>query len=365
VVPVTELLVAIRSTMAEWLRLRWDDLQFSEGRTTLLVLVVLIAISVLMALGRRLLTKSAGRTHVALPALLPVMRQSHLSATRHGAFLLFLLGVPFFAVALADPRTTFTREEVTYPGRRIALLIDASSSMILKFEGAKLRAQGGPVFYTAVAAAERFMRLRMNGPYRDLISLIEFGNQAYVVTPFTTDYENILLSIQLVSDPKNWGRFNDWGTTIIQGIEEGTALFRAFDFLNASGNLMVIFSDGQDAQVALKGRSLDNIVDEARRYQIPVYMIRTVYKMKLGDVAADRIWKAAVERTGGRFYPAADEEDILKAVREIDRVSAGRIEVREYTAYRPRFSGYALIAVGLWLLAAVLKLSVPYFRTFP
>jgi hypothetical protein len=365
VVPVTDLLVAIRSTMAEWLRLRWDDLQFSEGRTTLLVLVVLIAISVLMALGRRLLIKSAGRTHVALPAVLPVMRQSHLSATRHGAFLLFLLGVPFFAVALADPRTTFTREEVIYPGRRIALLIDASSSMILKFEGAKLRAQGGPVFYTAVAAAERFMRIRMNGPYRDLISLIEFGNQAYVVTPFTTDYENILLSIQLVSDPKNWGRFNDWGTTIIQGIEEGTALFRAFDFLNASGNLMVIFSDGQDAQVALKGRSLDNIVDEARRYQIPVYMIRTVYKMMLGDVAADRIWKAAVERTGGRFYPAADEEDILKAVREIDRVSAGRIEVREYTAHRPRFSGYALIAVGLWLLAAVLKLSVPYFRTFP
>jgi hypothetical protein len=46
-------------------------------------------------------------------------------------------------------------------------------------------------------------------------------------------------------------------------------------------------------------------------------------------------------------------------------VSAGRIDVREYTAFRPRFSGYALIAVGLWLLAAVLKLGVPYFRTFP
>jgi hypothetical protein len=351
--------------MAEWVRLRWDDLRFSEGPTTLLVLGVLIAISGLMALGRRFLAHGAGRTHVGLPAVLSVMRQSFLSATRHGAFLVFLLGVPFFAVALADPRTTFTREQVTYPGRRIALLIDASSSMILKFEGAKLRAQSGPVFYTAVAAAERFMRLRMNGPYRDLISLIEFGNQAYVVTPFTTDYENILLSIQLVSDPKNWGRFNDWGTTIIQGIEEGTALFKAFNFLDASGNLMVIFSDGQDAQVALKGRSLDNIVDEARRYQIPVYMIRTVYKMKLGDVAADRIWKAAVERTGGRFYPAADEEDILKAVRDIDRISAGRIEVREYTAHRARFAGYALIAVTLWLLAALLKLGVPFFRTFP
>ena len=32
---------------------------------------------------------------------------------------------------------------------------------------------------------------------------------------------------------------------------------------------------------------------------------------------------------------------------DIDRLSAGRIDVREYTAYEPRFSGYALIAVAL------------------
>ena len=67
------------------------------------------------------------------------------------------------------------------------------------------------------------MRLRMNGRYHDLIALIQFGNEAYVVTPFTTDYENILLSIRLISSPKEWGRFNDWGTTIIQGIEPGDA----------------------------------------------------------------------------------------------------------------------------------------------
>jgi hypothetical protein len=60
-----------------------------------------------------------------------------------------------------------------------------------------------------------------------------------------------------------------------------------------------------------------------------------------------------------------NEDDILRAVREIDRLSPGRIDVREYTSQRPRFSGYALIAVALWLLAGTLKLGVPYFRTFP
>lgn len=103
----------------------------------------------------------------------------------------------------------------------------------------------------------------------------------------------------------------------------------------------------------------------ARTSKIPVYMIRTAYNRKFGDVKEDALWKPAIERTGGRFYPAADEGTILRAVEDIDRLSAGRIDVREYTAYRPRFSGYALIAVALWLSAGLLKLGFRYFRVFP
>jgi hypothetical protein len=94
-------------------------------------------------------------------------------------------------------------------------------------------------------------------------------------------------------------------------------------------------------------------------------MIRTASNMKLGDLPQDKLWKPAVEASGGRFYPAANEEDILRAVAEIDRLTPGRIDVREYTSQRPRFSGYALIAVVLWLWAAMLKLGIPHFRTFP
>ena len=132
------------------------------------------------------------------------------------------------AIALADPHTGFTREEVSYPGRRIALLVDASTSMVMQFKTETMKTQGEATFFTAVAGAEQFIKRRMNGPYRDLVALIQFGNQAYVVTPFTTDYENILLSIRLVSDPREWGRFSDWGTTIIEGIDQATQLFKTF-----------------------------------------------------------------------------------------------------------------------------------------
>lgn len=364
-VALNDLLIGMRGTLAEWLRLSWQELQFADVWTALTMFVILLAISLITVLIRGLWSRKAGRTHVAVPALLPVMRGSTFSATRHGAFLLFLCGLPFFAAALADPLTDFTREEVSYPGKRIAILIDGSSSMTLKFETTTLRPRESRGYYTNIAAAERFMQLRMNGPYRDLIALIEFGTQAYVITPFTTDYENVLLSLRLISDPANWGRFEDSGTTIVRGIDQGTQLFRQFDFLEASGNLMLIFSDGQDDNNALGTRDLSAILADARRYRIPVYMIRTLANRPLGSLKEDRIWQPAMESTGGRYYAVTDERGLLRAVAEIDRLSEGRIDTREYTVQRPRFSGYALIAVMLWLTAALLKLGSRRFRTFP
>jgi Mg-chelatase subunit ChlD len=362
---VREILITIQTTVDEWMRIRFADLQFGEARTALLVFVVLLAAALVALLLRGARPRAAGRAHLALPAIVPAMRWSPAAAVRHVPLVLFVAGVPLFGIALADPHTGFTQEEVSYPGRRIALLVDASTSMVMKFDSTRLNATGDSTFFTAVAAAEQFMRQRMDGPYRDLISLIQFGNEAYVVTPFTTDYENVLLSIRLISDPKEWGRFNDWGTTIVQGIDQAVQLFKAFDFVNASGNLMIMFTDGRDSELDRQGRPLDALVAEARRYRIPVYMIRTAHKMSFGRVEQDKIWKPVVERTGGRFYAAHDEASILAALREIDRLSPGRIDVREYSVQRPRYAGYALGAVALWLLAAVLKLTLPVFRTFP
>ena len=357
--------IAVRALLNEWLRTRWGDLQFTDARTALLVFVVLAAIAGVVLFARLMLGTRAGRTHITLPALVPGMRRSPLSMTRHLPLLLCVAGLPFFGIALADPHTGFTREEVSYPGRRIALLVDASTSMVMQFKTERMKTQGEATFFTAVAGAEQFIRRRMRGPYRDLVALIQFGNQAYVVTPFTTDYENILLSIRLISDPREWGRFSDWGTTIIEGIDQGTQLFKTFSFVNASGNLMVVFTDGRDSDLQPKGRPLENLVAEARTWKIPVHMVRTAYNRREGEVVQDKIWRATVEKTGGRFYAAYDEESIGRALREIDRLSPGRIDVREYSVQRPRFAGYALVATALWLAAALLKLGFGVFRTFP
>ena len=250
-----EIFITVQSTLGEWMRVRWADLQFGRGAHG-------------HARVPRAPCRGAWLFSRGAPAARGARRWRCLRSfrpckgrrppwLRHLPLVLFVVGVPLFAVALADPRTGFRQEDVSYPGRRIALLVDASTSMVLKFDSTTLNKQGESTFFTAVAAAERFMKRRMDGPYRDLIALIQFGNEAYVVTPFTTDYENVLLSIRLISDPKEWGRFNDWGTTIVQGIDQGVQLFKAFDFVNASGNLMILFTDGRDSELNRQGRPLD------------------------------------------------------------------------------------------------------------
>ena len=185
------------------------------------------------------------------------------------------------------------------------------------------------------------------------------------MTPFTTDYNNILLSTSLIGDWSEFVKFPDQGTTIGLAIEQSIKLFRAFDFLNASGNLLVIFSDGQDTQAVIHGRPVSEIMASAVRAKIPVYFIRTSYNQPFGGVIPDEIWKPAIEKTGGRFYVGSDEATIIRAVQEIDRVSPDKIEVTEYTARRPVYGSCAVAGAGFWAFALVLQLVVPYFNKFP
>ena len=345
------------------------ELTYVRGQEAVLAGVLLTILVVAMLMFRYVRSRRPGRTNIMLPALPPrrgqrfATRAQSLAPLRHGAFILFLVGLPFFFVALAAPQTALIQEEATYPGHRITILLDASLSMDTAFSTERLRA--GNTFLANVAAAEYFLRRRIAGQYHDLVSLIQFGSQAYIVTPFTTDYENVLLSISLIGTPEEYDRFPDHGTLIMGAINQAVQLFETFDFLEASGNLIVIFSDGKDTHAVYEGTSLDEILQEASDNEIPVYFIRTSYDRELGDILPDITWKLAVERTGGKFFPAANETAIIDAIEEIYRLAAGQIQVTRYVTRQPQFASFALLAIGIWSVALVLGLGVKAFRKFP
>jgi len=348
-----------------WRRVQWAAVNWAGARVAITTVGGLIGLTLLRLMFRRMRPRPERPPRVVLPAILPAMRRSR-SALRFVPFCFFLAGMPFFVLALADPRTTLRHEDATYPGRRIAIVIDGSTSMIFRFPLSELKSEGGDhAYYAAVSGAERLLQLRMRGLNRDIIGLIQFGDQAYVITPFTTDYSNVVLALRLISDPDEWGRFPDYGTTIIKALDEAISLFDRFQFLNATGNMMVVFTDGRDDQMELRGQTLDELCRKAASGRIPIYLVRTAFASPFGEVRQDAIWKAAVEKTGGRFYVAADERSLLSAIDEINRLAPDKMVLRTYASHQPQFQALLFLAVCCWLTALVFTLYVPRFRTFP
>ena len=130
-----------------------------------LALVLLIGLSLTLIVVRLAVGGRPGRSRIALPRILPWIRRSPLALVRHAPLVPFLVGLAFFAVALADPVTTLHRESVVSRSAG-SLLLDASSSMMAPFKTTQLgRNTDGIAFSTSVAAAEYFLRLAMRGKY--------------------------------------------------------------------------------------------------------------------------------------------------------------------------------------------------------
>ena len=342
-------------------------LQFWQRDNGRIALLVVIAMLVVLGVVRLLRRRQPGRDGVVVPALLPSHRSALSASLRFAPMVPLAAGIPFLIIALADPYSALVSEVVSFPGRRISLMIDASTSMTTTFKTETLNtlSRSGPAFFTTVAAAERFVQLRQKGKYRDLMALVEFGDQAYVITPFTSDYDNILLSIALIKDPVEFSRFPNRGTVIARALEQSLELFRAFEFLEATGNVMVIFTDGEDTTAITGGRRLDDILASAVANRVPLYFVRTNYDKRFGENIPDEAWREAVARTGGRFYAVSNESDLLRAIEDIDRVSEGAIQIRQYTSQEPQYRFFAFAAAALWTAAAMLKLGVPAFRQVP
>src|SRR5688572_1563471 len=114
------------SLAAEWRALDVSGLQFWQRDTAQLVLIALVSLAALLLLVRAAMAHTPGRREVILPAILRGGSPARFSWLRHAPVALFVAGLPFAVLAVADPYTSLVAENVTYPGRRIALMIDAS-----------------------------------------------------------------------------------------------------------------------------------------------------------------------------------------------------------------------------------------------
>ena len=122
-VSLTALIERLRADAVAWRDLRIGDLLFAHASEAAMVLIAAAGLSVAVLAWRLALGRRLGRNLITLPALLTGFG-SRFSALRHLPLLLVLAGLPCFVLALADPYTAGSERQISYPGKRIAILLD-------------------------------------------------------------------------------------------------------------------------------------------------------------------------------------------------------------------------------------------------
>ena len=190
---------------------------------------------------------------------------------------------------------------------------------------------------------DRFVAARES----DRIGLIVFGNRAYLQLPFTRDLATARELVALM-DVGMAGPRTAIGDAIGLSI-------RSFETSTVDRRLMILLTDGNDTASKMTPINAAGI---AALNGVEVYTIGVGDPEATGEDRVDfAALEAIAERTGGRFYDAADEASLDAVYRRIDELAAADVRT---TTWRPRQSmvhwpaGAALIVA---LLTNVLLLS--------
>ena len=265
------------------------------------------------------------------------------------AFLVRMVSIlPWLALilallALARPQQGIRQSETETRGVDIVLAIDVSPSM--RAEDFRPRNR----LYVAKQTARDFIKQRPH----DRVGLVAFAGTSFTQCPLTLDHD-VLLELL---DGLDFGMVED-GTAIGMGLS--TAVARLKESKTPS-KVVVLLTDGQNNRGAidpLTGAELArafgikvHTVLAGRGGVVPVPVDDPVFgrrvQMVRMDVDAETLGKIA-ERTGGRFYQAADPQALTDIYSEIDRLERAPIRSIEYRDYQD--IGPTLLAAAALLM---------------
>ena len=290
--------------------------------------------------------KGFKRADSILPKLKPIL------------FMLRLLVLAALITAMARPQTKEVSSKVkTTKGIDIVMAIDVSSSMLAK----DLK----PDRLTALKkVAKDFIKDRPN----DRIGLVVYSGESFTKTPITSDKSIVLSALNDIV----YGQLTD-GTAIGMGLT--TAVNRLKDS-KALSKVIILLTDGVNNSGFIEPQTAADLAVEfgIKTYTIGIgsngmaltpvaYNIDGSFRFGYQKVEIDeKLLKNVARVTGGKYYRAANNQDLAEIYEEINKLEKTEIEEFKYTNYDEKFRGWVIL--GLLLLVTELLLRFTIFRSF-
>ncbi|MFA5260435.1 MAG: VWA domain-containing protein [Candidatus Omnitrophota bacterium] len=272
-------------------------------------------------------------------------------------FVLRVLTVMLFIVALAGPRSVLEETQYHFEGIDIMLALDASRSMAT--EDFSLLGKR----YNRLAISKKVVEEFVDGRQHDRIGLVVFAGLAYTVCPLTKDYvwlkENLKrIEFDLIKD----------GTAI--GSATSTALIRLTES-DARSKVIVLLTDGVN-----NAGTVDPVeaAHASQAYGVRIYTIgagtkgyapypvedifgRTRYQKVITDVDENTLREMA-RVSGGKYFRATDTASLRQIYKEIDQMEKTPFEETGYRDYKELFPYVLAMALVLFMIELFLSHTV-------
>ena len=286
-----------------------------------------------------------------------------------------VLGLALCIVALMRPQHGMEKSLQRAEGVDIMLVLDVSPSMraydipqgINDMNSAARAISAGTVKSRVEVAKDELRRFVEKRP-DDRIGLVIFSALPYTVCPPTLDHDFLVNRITTFEA----GMLGD-ATNIAGPLASATARLKDSP---AKRRVAVLFTDGgnnvQDKVTP------EQAADLAKTFNVAVYTVgigsdRSVMAMQtpfgnqlqqLGGSDFDpKLLQDIADKTGARYFVAADAKGFAQAMKEIDMLEKVKMETPRYMDYSERFM--PLLWAGLLLLGLAFLLERTVLQTVP
>ncbi len=245
--------------------------------------------------------------------------------------------IALLVIAIARPQVGQADSELPGQGIDIALILDTSGSMSASFGSQDSR----------LDVAKRVLVDFINGRENDQLGLVIFRAGSLVLSPLTLDYGALTAITEDVGD-----------VNLPDGTAIGVGLSDALNLLRESrtrSRVAILLTDGENNAGDIEPLAAAQV---AKTLGIRVYTIgviqqgsRTVDSQALTQMA---------ELTGGRYFPAENEQSLEAIYGSIDQLEKSRIDRSVFATY-DEYAVYFLVG-ALALLAFELFLRNTVWR---